>query len=164
MTREVVNELIARQVAEALEARDAVRNLKPLVEGEDEQEDENGDDYEGGNGNVNGNGNGGGNGNGNKTGNKTGSNEATARAYATRGGGANPDSNVVTGYPLAIDLMLVELGSFDVIIGMDWLAKYHAMIICDEKVIRIPYGDELLIIRGDDYDSENRGQVGGEET
>ncbi|GKD61822.1 putative reverse transcriptase domain-containing protein [Tanacetum coccineum] len=38
--------------------------------------------------------------------------------------------------------MPVELGSFDVIIGMDWLAKYHALIICDEKVIRIPYGDE----------------------
>ncbi|GJV69618.1 putative reverse transcriptase domain-containing protein [Tanacetum coccineum] len=52
---------------------------------------------------------------------------------------------------LAIDLMPVELGSFDVIIGMDWLAKYHALIVCDEKVVRIPYGDEVLIIRGDDY-------------
>ncbi|GKC81592.1 putative reverse transcriptase domain-containing protein [Tanacetum coccineum] len=48
--------------------------------------------------------------------------------------------------------MLVELGSFDVIIGMDWLAKYHALIICDEKIVRIPYGDEVLIIRGDDCD------------
>ncbi|GKA96663.1 putative reverse transcriptase domain-containing protein [Tanacetum coccineum] len=38
--------------------------------------------------------------------------------------------------------MPVELGSFDVIIGMDWLAKYHALIVCDEKVIRIPYGNE----------------------
>ncbi|GJZ67722.1 hypothetical protein Tco_0630962 [Tanacetum coccineum] len=47
--------------------------------------------------------------------------------------------------------MPVKLGSFDVIIGMDWLAKYHALIICDEKVVRIPYGDEILIIRGDDY-------------
>ncbi|GJR01128.1 hypothetical protein Tco_0524112 [Tanacetum coccineum] len=34
---------------------------------------------------------------GNKTGNKTGSNEATTKAYAIRGGGSNPDSNVVTG-------------------------------------------------------------------
>ncbi|GJR86060.1 putative reverse transcriptase domain-containing protein, partial [Tanacetum coccineum] len=33
----------------------------------------------------------------NKTGNKTGNNEAKARAYAIGGGGANPDSNVVTG-------------------------------------------------------------------
>ncbi|GKB89156.1 putative reverse transcriptase domain-containing protein [Tanacetum coccineum] len=52
---------------------------------------------------------------------------------------------------------LAELGSFDVIIGMDWLAKYHALIVCDEKVVHIPYGDEVLIIRGDDYD--NRTQV-----
>ncbi|GJT00429.1 putative reverse transcriptase domain-containing protein [Tanacetum coccineum] len=56
------------------------------------------------------------------------------------------------GHPLNIDLMPVELGSFEVIIGMDWLAKYHALIICDEKVIRIPYGNEVLIIRGDNYD------------
>nr|GEZ48038.1 hypothetical protein [Tanacetum cinerariifolium] len=56
------------------------------------------------------------------------------------------------GHPFNIDLMPVELGSFDVIIGMDWLAKYHALIICDEKVIRISYGDEVLIIRGDNCD------------
>ncbi|GKE81414.1 hypothetical protein Tco_1551414 [Tanacetum coccineum] len=118
-----------------------------------------------------------------KTGNKTGNNEATARAYAIEGGGANPNSNVITGtfllnncyafmlfgsgadksfvsstfsalldvapstldtsyaikladeriseiniilrgctfgllsHPFDIDLMLVELGSFDIIIG-----------------------------------------------
>ncbi|GKF78501.1 putative reverse transcriptase domain-containing protein, partial [Tanacetum coccineum] len=44
------------------------------------------------------------------------------------------------------DLMPVELGSFDVIIGMDWLAKYHALIVCDEKVVHIPYGNEVLIL------------------
>ncbi|GKC18743.1 putative reverse transcriptase domain-containing protein, partial [Tanacetum coccineum] len=54
-----------------------------------------------------------------------------------------------TSHPFDIDLMPVELGSFDVIIGMDWLAKYHALIICDEKVVCIPYGNEVLIIRGD---------------
>ncbi|GJR25608.1 putative reverse transcriptase domain-containing protein [Tanacetum coccineum] len=81
------------------------------------------------------------------SGNKTGNNEAIARAYAIGGGGANLDSNVVTCHPFDIDQMPVELGSFDVIIGMDWLAKYHALIICDEKVVRIPYGDEVLIIR-----------------
>ncbi|GJW59874.1 putative reverse transcriptase domain-containing protein [Tanacetum coccineum] len=56
------------------------------------------------------------------------------------------------GHPFDIDLMPIELGSFDVIIGMDWLVKYHALILCDEKVVHIPYGDEVLIIRGDDYD------------
>ncbi|GKD57938.1 putative reverse transcriptase domain-containing protein [Tanacetum coccineum] len=115
----------------------------------------------------------------NKTGNQTRGNEATAKAYAISGGGTNPDSNVVTdtsyavelidrrfletnvvlrgctlgllGHPFDINLMPVELGSFNVIIGMDWLVKYHALIVYDEKVVRIPYGDEVLIIRGDDY-------------
>ncbi|GJR60782.1 putative reverse transcriptase domain-containing protein [Tanacetum coccineum] len=32
-------------------------------------------------------------------------------------------------------------GSFDVIIGMDWLSNYKAEIICHEKVVRIPLPD-----------------------
>nr|GEW69499.1 putative reverse transcriptase domain-containing protein [Tanacetum cinerariifolium] len=48
------------------------------------------------------------------------------------------------------------LGSFDVIVGMDWLAKYHALIVCDEKVFRIPYGDKVLIIRGDNCDGKSK--------
>nr|GEW34089.1 putative reverse transcriptase domain-containing protein [Tanacetum cinerariifolium] len=53
------------------------------------------------------------------------------------------------GHPLDIDLMPIELGTFDVIVGMDWLAKHHAMIVYDERIVRIPYGDEVLIIEGD---------------
>ncbi|GJS72902.1 putative reverse transcriptase domain-containing protein [Tanacetum coccineum] len=160
--------------------------------------------------------------NGNKTGNHTRGNEVIARAYAIGGGGANPNSNVVTGmfllnncyasmlfdlgadrsfvsstfsalidvvpstlytcyavelvdgrisetnvvlrgctlgllgHTFDIDLMPVKLGSFDVIIGMDWLAKYHVVIVCDEKLVRIPYGDEVLIIQGDDCDNERK--------
>nr|GEX06484.1 reverse transcriptase domain-containing protein [Tanacetum cinerariifolium] len=60
------------------------------------------------------------------------------------------------GHPFNIDLMPVELGSFDVIIDMDWLAKYHALITCDKKVIRIPYGDEVLIIRGGNCDGKSK--------
>nr|GEV44222.1 hypothetical protein [Tanacetum cinerariifolium] len=48
------------------------------------------------------------------------------------------------GHPFNVDLMSEELGSFDVIIGMDWLANHHAVIVCDEKIVRIPYGDERL--------------------
>ncbi|GJV26846.1 putative reverse transcriptase domain-containing protein [Tanacetum coccineum] len=59
-------------------------------------------------------------------------------------------------YPFDIDLMPVELGSFDVIIGMDWLAKYHALIVCDEKVVRIPYRDEVLIMRGNNCDGGSK--------
>ncbi|GJR70684.1 putative reverse transcriptase domain-containing protein [Tanacetum coccineum] len=36
------------------------------------------------------------------------------------------------------------------------LAKYHALIVCDEKVVRIPYGNEVLIIRGDNCDSGSK--------
>ncbi|GJV66745.1 hypothetical protein Tco_1482254 [Tanacetum coccineum] len=48
--------------------------------------------------------------------------------------------------------MPVELGSFDVIIGMDWLANNHAVIVYDEKVVRIPLGDKVLIVQGDRSD------------
>ncbi|GKD02158.1 hypothetical protein Tco_1177132 [Tanacetum coccineum] len=51
--------------------------------------------------------------------------------------------------------MPIELGSFDVIIGMDWLAKYHAVIVYDEKLVCIPYGNETLIIRGNESNREN---------
>nr|GEX37880.1 hypothetical protein [Tanacetum cinerariifolium] len=86
----------------------------------------------------------------NKTGNKTRGNEVTAKAYVIGGKGTNLNSNVVTeladgrvsktnivlrgctlgllGHPFNIDLMLVELGSFDVVIGMDWLANYHTSL------------------------------------
>ncbi|GJV98628.1 putative reverse transcriptase domain-containing protein [Tanacetum coccineum] len=45
--------------------------------------------------------------------------------------------------------MPVGLGSFDIIIGMDWLANHHAVVVCDEKIVRIPNGDEFLIVQGD---------------
>ncbi|GJT18505.1 putative reverse transcriptase domain-containing protein [Tanacetum coccineum] len=63
------------------------------------------------------------------------------------------------GHPFDIDLMPVELGSFDVIIGMDRLAKYHVLIVFYEKVVRIPYGDEVLIIRGDDYGNGSKSKM-----
>ncbi|GJZ48967.1 putative reverse transcriptase domain-containing protein [Tanacetum coccineum] len=57
-------------------------------------------------------------------------------------------------HPFNINLMPVELGSFDAIIGMDWLAKYQAIIVCAEKIVRIPWGNETLIVHGD---GSNRG-------
>nr|GEV42682.1 retrotransposon protein, putative, Ty3-gypsy subclass [Tanacetum cinerariifolium] len=56
---------------------------------------------------------------------------------------------VLSNQPFEIDLMPIKLGSFDVVIGMDWLSKYHAKILCDEKVVHIPIDGETLIIRGD---------------
>nr|GEU32030.1 reverse transcriptase domain-containing protein [Tanacetum cinerariifolium] len=48
-----------------------------------------------------------------------------------------------------IDLMPIELGTFDVIIGMDWLVKHDAVIICGKKVVRILYGNKTLIVKSD---------------
>ncbi|GKB63463.1 reverse transcriptase domain-containing protein [Tanacetum coccineum] len=53
---------------------------------------------------------------------------------------------ILLNQPFEIDLMSIKLGSFDVVIGMDWLSKYHARIICDEKVVHIPINGETLII------------------
>ncbi|GJX93122.1 putative reverse transcriptase domain-containing protein [Tanacetum coccineum] len=41
----------------------------------------------------------------------------------------------ILNHPFNIDLMPVELGSFDAIIGMDWLVKYQAIIVCAEKIV-----------------------------
>ncbi|GKC53260.1 putative reverse transcriptase domain-containing protein, partial [Tanacetum coccineum] len=65
----------------------------------------------------------------------------------------DPDSNIVKDHPFNIDLMPVELGSFDVIIGMDWLRKYHSVIVCEEKLVQIPYGNETLIFHGNESDN-----------
>ncbi|GJZ01768.1 putative reverse transcriptase domain-containing protein [Tanacetum coccineum] len=51
--------------------------------------------------------------------------------------------------------MPIELGSFDVIIGMDWLSKYHALIDCAEKIVRIPWGNETLIVHGNGSNQGN---------
>nr|GEY93153.1 reverse transcriptase domain-containing protein [Tanacetum cinerariifolium] len=54
---------------------------------------------------------------------------------------------ILLNQPFKVNLMPIKLGSFDVVIGMDWLSKNHARIICDEKVIHIPIDGETLIIR-----------------
>ncbi|GJR04691.1 putative reverse transcriptase domain-containing protein [Tanacetum coccineum] len=101
--------------------------------------------------------------NNNNHGNQLGGSNAPAKVYAVGHAGTNPDSNVVTdhyydveladgriiglntilrgcilnilNHPFNIDLMPVELGSFKAIIGMDWLVKYQAIIVCAEKII-----------------------------
>ncbi|GJU00948.1 reverse transcriptase domain-containing protein [Tanacetum coccineum] len=60
----------------------------------------------------------------------------------------------ILNHPFNINLMPVELGSFDAIIGMDWLVKYQAIIVCAEKIVCIPWGNETLIVHGDE---SNRG-------
>nr|GFA27022.1 putative reverse transcriptase domain-containing protein [Tanacetum cinerariifolium] len=55
--------------------------------------------------------------------------------------------------------MPVEMGSFDVIIGMDWLVKYHAVIVYDENLVRVPFGDEILIFHGDESNNGHESRL-----
>nr|GEX86012.1 putative reverse transcriptase domain-containing protein [Tanacetum cinerariifolium] len=48
-----------------------------------------------------------------------------------------------------IDLMSFELGTFDVIISIDWLIKHDVVIICGEKVVCIPYENKMFIVESD---------------
>ncbi|GKB94711.1 putative reverse transcriptase domain-containing protein [Tanacetum coccineum] len=107
-------------------------------------------------------------------GNEVGNYESSGRVYTLGGGEANQDPNVIIGtfllnnrytsilfdtgadrsfvsttFSSLIDIAPSALDTnFEVIIGMDWLSKYRVMIVCDEKIIRILYGDEILIVRG----------------
>ncbi|GKA49169.1 putative reverse transcriptase domain-containing protein, partial [Tanacetum coccineum] len=65
----------------------------------------------------------------------------------------------VLNHPFNIDLMPIELGSFDAIIGMDWLVKYQVIIVCAEKIVRIPWGNETLIIHGDGSNQGNEARM-----
>ncbi|GJZ31786.1 putative reverse transcriptase domain-containing protein [Tanacetum coccineum] len=42
-----------------------------------------------------------------------------------------------------------ELGTFEVIIDINWLVKHDAVIVCGEKVVHIPYGNKTLIVESD---------------
>nr|GFA32709.1 reverse transcriptase domain-containing protein [Tanacetum cinerariifolium] len=52
---------------------------------------------------------------------------AVARAYGVGTAGGNPDANAM--------------------MGMGWLKTYHAVIVRDEKIVRVPFGNETLIIQ-----------------
>lgn len=45
--------------------------------------------------------------------------------------------------------MPIELGTFDVVIGMDWLVANNAVIVCGKKEVHIPYKKRTLIVKGD---------------
>nr|GEX61185.1 putative reverse transcriptase domain-containing protein [Tanacetum cinerariifolium] len=66
----------------------------------------------------------------NNHGNKSGNGGATTMAYA----GKNPNANVITG-------------------------MYHAVIVCDEKILRIPFRNEIIIVRGDENNNGHESQL-----
>nr|GEV52716.1 putative reverse transcriptase domain-containing protein [Tanacetum cinerariifolium] len=48
-----------------------------------------------------------------------------------------------------IDLMPIELGTFDVIMGMDWLVERDALIVCGKKEVHVPYKNKTLVVKSD---------------
>nr|GFC03978.1 putative reverse transcriptase domain-containing protein [Tanacetum cinerariifolium] len=78
-------------------------------------------------------------------GNANGNGGARGKAYVLGEGDSNPESNTVT-------------GSFDVIIGMDWLREFHAVIVCDEKIVRVLHGNKTLNfqVKRNDQEAEDK--------
>ncbi|GKA93962.1 reverse transcriptase domain-containing protein [Tanacetum coccineum] len=58
-----------------------------------------------------------------------------------------------------IDLLPIELGSFDVIVGMDWMAEHRAEVVCYEKYIRVPYGNDMLTVQGERSGVKNKSRL-----
>ncbi|GKE52441.1 putative reverse transcriptase domain-containing protein, partial [Tanacetum coccineum] len=54
----------------------------------------------------------------------------------------------IEGHTFDIDLIPFGHGSFDVIVGMDWLSRHKAKIVFHEKVVRIPlpHGEILRVL------------------
>nr|GEV95039.1 hypothetical protein [Tanacetum cinerariifolium] len=110
--------------------------------------------------------------------NPAGNGNAVARAYVVGTVKTNPKSNVVTGtfllnnsyasvlldtradrsfvstaFSSLIDIIPTTLDrGYDVELAdgrIVWLVKYHVVIVCDEKLVRVPFGDKILIFHGD---------------
>nr|GEU90326.1 hypothetical protein [Tanacetum cinerariifolium] len=81
-------------------------------------------------------------------GNRAGNENFMVRAYDVGTAKTKPNFNAVMGHGYDVELA-DEMGSFDVIISMDWLVKYHAIIVYDEKLVRVPFDDKILIFHGD---------------
>ncbi|GJX70535.1 putative reverse transcriptase domain-containing protein [Tanacetum coccineum] len=94
--------------------------------------------------------------NGNKTGNQTRGNETTVRAYPLVEGGTNPiPQRCPRGFIRSNSSNpVVSLVVFGCHIGMDWLVEISRVNrLVDEKVVRIPYGNEVFENQGDNCDS-----------
>ncbi|GJW99924.1 hypothetical protein Tco_0183838 [Tanacetum coccineum] len=72
-----------------------------------------------------------------------GGNQVRGRVYNANMNAAEAakDLSIVTGH-----------GSFDVIVGMDWLSHNKAVIVCHEKIVEIPLVDgEILRVHGERF-------------
>ncbi|GJV23726.1 putative reverse transcriptase domain-containing protein [Tanacetum coccineum] len=122
---------------------------------------------------------------GNTTGNVAGSSEAHGRVYVLGGGNADQDPNVVastfllnnyyasilfdtgagrsflsTSFSSLINITPSALDTkYDVELAVEKIIGYHDVIVCDEKIVRISYGNEILIVRGDRSDGRSESRL-----
>nr|GEW12468.1 putative reverse transcriptase domain-containing protein [Tanacetum cinerariifolium] len=100
---------------------------------------------------------------GNKAGKKT--KEARGKVYVLGGGEANPDSNVVTNISYAVELADRRISETNTMLRGCTLgfesshANHHAVIVCGENIVRIPNGDEVLIVQGDRSGKEKKSKL-----
>ncbi|GJS57104.1 hypothetical protein Tco_0651888 [Tanacetum coccineum] len=64
--------------------------------------------------------------------------EVCGRDYAIKDAELKGPNVVTVNHIFEIDLMPIELGTFDVIIGMDWLVKHDAVIVFPEELPGLP--------------------------
>nr|GEY31996.1 putative reverse transcriptase domain-containing protein [Tanacetum cinerariifolium] len=84
-------------------------------------------------------------------------NPGCGRTFAIAANEAQQDLNVVTScrlelesHTFIIDLIPFGYGSFDVIVGMDWLSNLRAKIVCFDKIIQIMLSNEdILDVHGE---------------
>ncbi|GKB05000.1 histone deacetylase 14 [Tanacetum coccineum] len=66
---------------------------------------------------------------------------------------------VLCNHVFKIDLLPTRLGSFDVIIGMDWVEYHRALIDCYEKMVRIPLPNGKILEVQDERPERDLGSL-----
>ncbi|GJX05151.1 putative reverse transcriptase domain-containing protein [Tanacetum coccineum] len=108
----------------------------------------------------------------NNRGNQGGNGNTLVKVYGVGHAGTNPDSNVVTGTFLLNNRyasILFDTGADRSFVStafssqiditpttLDHYYDYQAVIVCAEKIICIPWGNETLIVRGEGSDRGNK--------
>ncbi|GJX85603.1 putative reverse transcriptase domain-containing protein [Tanacetum coccineum] len=69
---------------------------------------------------------------------------------------APPDLDTSYDVELAVENLLAPT-PFDVIVGMDWLSNHRAVIVCFEKIVRIPLSNgEILEVQGERSENDHK--------
>jgi hypothetical protein len=64
---------------------------------------------------------------------------------------------VFNDHPFEIDLVPFDMGSFDVIVGMDWMSRVDASILCSAKIVRIPLSNGVVLeVQGEQAETNGR--------